>query len=181
MPRPRVPNREKKLRGTFKKSQALPELIYSASETAVPRGTLLNPGQAALLRLRPKGLPSAQSRHYREMLSEAPWLSSIDRELLLTYVRAWAGYRRASDELDEVMSAADFGAPKSAAAARAQVLMRTSMRQANLFIAAGSKLGFSPAARRALGIEIAPAPVRPKVTDTWALLQLLPGGRNEEE
>jgi hypothetical protein len=114
MPRPRVPNREKKLRGTFKRSQALPELVYSAPEAGAPPA--LNPGQAAL-------------------------------------------------------------DPKGAVAERGRLLMRTETRQASLMITAGSKLGFSPASRRQLGIEIAPAPVERKPDDAWEILKLVPGSK----
>jgi phage terminase small subunit len=176
MPRPRVPNREKKLRGTFKRSQALPELVYSAPEAGAPPA--LNPGQAALLRLRPKGLPLAQARHYREMVLEAPWLTPIDREMLVTYVRAWASYRAASNALTAVMQDPDFHRdPKGAVAERGRLLMRTETRQASLMITAGSKLGFSAASRRQLGIEIAPAPVERKPDDAWEILKLVPGSK----
>jgi hypothetical protein len=178
MPARRVSNGTKRLRGTLKKTQALPELTYSRPE---PGTDGLTPGQAALLRLRPKGLPWHQARHYREMALGAPWLTALDREVLLAYVASWAGYREASDELTKALHDPDFADPKSAAAENSKTALRATMRHANLMVATARQLGFSPAARRALGIELAERPVEQKADNPWAILKLVPGGRDEKE
>ena len=73
-----------------------------------------------------------------------------------------------------------FATPGSAASEQGKLCSRTVMRQANLMITTGRQLGFSPAGRQALGIEIVAPPVEHKPEDGWAKLRLISSNKNDE-
>lgn len=176
MPARRVPNRTKKLRGTFKRTQALPELVYSAPQE--PGG--LNAGQRALLRARPKGLPRRLALHYRELVRLAPWLEAGDRGLLLCYVSTWDRYRVAEQEICRLLKDPAFADPASEASKAGALYNRLVHRNATLLLQVGRQLGFTPAGRQALGIE-ARKEQPPAAADPWAQLRMIPGGKTDPD
>ena len=170
MPAPRKPGR--RLRGTYKRTQAAPELVYSQ-----PAAGELNDEQRALLKVRPKELSQRQKLAYGRQVRLAPWLTLGDRELLILWVRAADLYRSASAAFGRCLEDPEFANPASAVAKTGAVYNRLVHRQAMMMINVGHKLGFSPAGRLALGIETRKAAPPPGDDDPWAALRLVPGGK----
>jgi hypothetical protein len=155
--------RDRKLRGTFKQAQAAPELAYER-----PAPGKLNAEQRALLRLRPKDMPADQHRIIGRAIRDAAWLQPGDMPLLLAWAAAVALHGQARAELDRCFAAADLDGIAH--------WSRISSRAAAQQIAAGHKLGFSPAGRLALGITTQRPQPRDSA-DPWSQLKLLRGGR----
>lgn len=88
--------------------------------------------------------------------SWAPWLEPGDRELLLTYCQAWETYRTAGRELDTRLADPRFADPTSPVAKEGVIYSRLVHRNANLVMQMANALGFSPAARARLRLEVKP-------------------------
>ena len=84
---------------------------------------------------------------------EAHWLQPIDRPLLLAYLNAVDTYETAERELDWRLKDLAFADPRSNVAKEGLAYSRLAHRKANLVLTLGRTLGFSPAGRRALGVE----------------------------
>lgn len=125
------------------------------------------------LTLTPPGLSPAQRLIWRYTLANAPrhLLKKIDRDMLLLWVTFRDRHERARQHL-----ALLEGQPLLwAQSPQHRVLDRTAATLLRL----ASELGFTPAARRGLSITPPPQPADPD--DPWAMLRLIPGGKDPAE
>jgi hypothetical protein len=158
--------KDRRLTGSFKPSQAAPELVYSKP----PPGEL-NDAQRALLKLRPKRLTQSQKLEYRRKVIDAPWLTAGDRELLVQWVQARTRYELTSKAFTGLLVDPLFAQPGSAVARAASEISRLCHRETAVLINLAQRLGFSPNARNSLGLKAKPAPA--DANDPWEKLRLV--------
>jgi phage terminase small subunit len=145
------------------------ELVYSKP----PPGEL-NAEQKALLKLRPRRLTQSQKLEYRRAVIEAPWLQPGDRELLVQWVEAGTRYRTASTAFTALLADPEFAMPGSEVSKSAGAISRLCHRETAALISLAQRLGFSPTARNALGLEAKPP--ADAEDDPWRQLRLIPKG-----
>jgi len=92
--------------------------------------------------------------------------------LLLTYCQAWETYRTAGRELDTRLADPRFADPTSPVAKEGVIYSRLVHRNANLVMQMANALGFSPAARARLRLEVKPP--EPDPNSPWRTLRLAP-------
>lgn len=174
--RPPKPIALHKLQGTFRPDRHAARPRAGAGEgSGIPDG--LTKGQQILLRVRPKGLPWHQARRYRELVEGAPWLTAIDRDLLLSYLDTWHNYTLARGELG-ARHDPRFADAGSDTAKEGMALSRVVARQAQLLITLAHALGFTPAARRSLGISTSRPRSSDDASNPWHALRLVESGRD---
>lgn len=154
MPAHRVSDSAKRLRGTFKRTQAAGEGVEALGE--------LN------LKSCPKFLSPRQREIWKHVIATAPekLLRRLDRDLVAAWCVASDRMREANRQL------ATLTDPDELRVCRKELNDST-----RLLTSLSSQLGFSPAARERIRAE--PEAKQPDPDDPWERLLVLPGGRGD--
>lgn len=159
--------KDRKLRGTYKKTREPPSLVYSA-----PAPGELSEEQQKLLKMRPKRLLQAEKLEYRRCVILAPWLAEGDCELLVQWCQARSRYQVASKAFDKMLRLPDFAVPGSEVAKAAGPVGRLAHRETMALLTLANRLGFSPQGRLALGVSTRKPPEKDE-NDPWHTLRLV--------
>lgn len=158
--------KDRRLTGSYKPSRDPPRLAY-----ARPPAGELAPQQRELLALRPKRLTPAEKLEFRRKVIGAPWLGADDVELLVLWVQTRSRYQTAGQAYDRLLRDPLFPVPGSIVSKAATSLGHLVTREAHSLIGLAQKLGFSPTARLALGVETRKPD--PPGDDPWKQLRLV--------